>query len=92
VETTHATTHADPTYVIDDVVHYCVANMPGAVGRTSTQALTHATLPWVLKLADAGSDHLADADVGFRAAVNLREGRLLNRAVGEAHGLAVAER
>jgi alanine dehydrogenase len=92
VETTRATTHADPTYVIDNVVHYCVANMPGAVGRTSTQALTHATLPWVLRLADSGLDHLADSDAGFRAAVNLREGRLLSRAVGEAHGFAVAER
>jgi alanine dehydrogenase len=92
VETTRPTTHADPTYVIDHVVHYCVANMPGAVGRTSTQALTHATLPWVLKLANVGSDHLADSDAGFHSAVNLREGRLLNRAVGQAHGLAVSER
>ena len=77
--------------MIDNVVHYCVANMPGAVGRTSTQALTHATLPWVLKLAEVGADHLADSDAGFRAAVNLREGRLLNRAVGQAHGMTVAD-
>jgi alanine dehydrogenase len=92
VETTRPTTHADPTYVIDNVVHYCVANMPGAVGRTSTQALTHATLPWVLKLASAGVDRLAEADAGFRAAINMREGRVLNRAVGEAHGLSVSDR
>jgi alanine dehydrogenase len=91
VETTRATTHAEPTYVIDDVVHYCVANMPGAVGRTSTQALTHATLPWVLKLAELGADRLAESDAGFCAAVNLRDGRLLNHAVGEAHGFEVAE-
>jgi alanine dehydrogenase len=92
VETTRPTTHAKPTYVVDDVVHYCVANMPGAVGRTSTQALTHATLPWVLKIAGEGSDRLAAADAGFRAAINMREGRVLNRAVGDAHGLSVADR
>jgi len=92
VETTHATTHADPTYVIDGVVHYCVANMPGAVSRTSTQALTNATLPWVLRLANQGSDRLAAGDDGFRAAINTRAGRVLNRAVGEAHGIEVSER
>jgi len=91
VETTRATTHAEPTYVVDGVVHYCVANMPGAVSRTSTQALTNATLPWVLRLANRGSAELAAADPGFRAAVNTRGGRLLNRAVGEAHNIPVAE-
>lgn len=92
VETTHATTHADPTYVVDGVVHYCVANMPGAVSRTSTQALTNATLPWVVRLANEGSDRLAAAVDGFRVAVNTRGGRLLNRAVGESHGIEVSER
>jgi len=92
VETTHATTHAKPTYVVDGIVHYCVANMPGAVGRTSTQALTNATLPWVVKLANHGPSQLAEEDEGFRAAINLREGRLLNRAVGEAHSIEVSER
>jgi alanine dehydrogenase len=91
VETTRATTHADPTYLVDGVVHYCVANMPGAVSRTSTQALTNATLPWVLRLANQGSDRLAATDEGFRAAVNTRGGRLLTRAVGEAHGIPTAE-
>jgi len=91
VETTRATTHANPTYLVDGVVHYCVANMPGAVSRTSTQALTNATLPWVLRLANQGSDRLAAADDGFLAAVNTRNGRLLNRAVGEAHGIPVAD-
>ncbi|HXV36269.1 MAG TPA: alanine dehydrogenase [Myxococcota bacterium] len=88
-ETTRATTHANPTYVVDGVVHYCVANMPGAVSRTSTQALTNATLPWVLKLANEGSERLARADEGFRKAINLRDGRVLNRGVGEAHGIQV---
>jgi alanine dehydrogenase len=91
VETTHATTHADPVYLVDGVVHYCVANMPGAVSRTSTQALTNATLPWVVRLANEGSDRLAAANDGFRSAVNTRGGRVLNRAVGEAHGLEVSE-
>ncbi len=91
VETTRATTHANPTYVVDGVVHYCVANMPGAVSRTSTQALTNATLPWVLRLANEGSDRLAAADDGFRLAVNTRDGRLLTPAVGEAHDIEVSE-
>jgi alanine dehydrogenase len=91
VETTRPTTHADPTYVVDNIVHYCVANMPGAVGRTSTQALTNATLPWVLRIASEGVDRLAEADAGFRVAINMREGRVLNRAVGDAHGLSVAD-
>jgi alanine dehydrogenase len=90
VETTRATTHADPTFVVDDVVHYCVANMPGAVGRTSSQALTNATLPWVLKLANRGFDALVENEVGFRAAINLHDGRVVNCAVGEAHGLEVS--
>jgi len=92
VETTRATTHADPTYVVDGVVHYCVANMPGAVSRTSTQALTNATLPWVVRLANEGTDRLAAAEDGFRAAINTRDGRVLNQAVGEAHGIEVSER
>jgi alanine dehydrogenase len=55
-ETSHPTTHADPTYVVDGIVHYCVANMPGAVARTSTYALNNATLPHVLRLADMGPE------------------------------------
>jgi alanine dehydrogenase len=91
VETARPTTHAEPTFLVDGIVHYCVANMPGAVGRTSTQALTNATLPWVLKLANQGSARLAEDDAGFRAAINLRGGQLTNSAVGEAHGIEVAE-
>ena len=81
-ETTRPTTHADPTYVEEGIVHYCVTNMPGAVGRTSTQALTNATLPWVVRLADEGASAAA-----FASAVNVRDGVVVNRAVAEAHGL-----
>jgi alanine dehydrogenase len=65
--------------------------MPGAVSRTSTQALTNATLPWVVRLANEGTDRLAAAEDGFRAAINTRDGRVLNQAVGEAHGIEVSE-
>ncbi len=88
VETTKPTTHANPTYIIDGVVHYCVANMPGAVGRTSTQALTNATLPWVLKVAKHGSRAIAEQDRYFRPAINMDDGKLLNKPVAEAHNLA----
>lgn len=84
VETTRPTTHEDPTYVIDGVVHYCVANMPGAVGRTSTQALCHATQPYVVRLADEGIDKLARQDQAFATALNMREGKVTNAAVAEA--------
>ena len=88
VETTRPTTHANPTYIIDGIVHYCVANMPGAVGRTSTQALTNATLPWVLKVARVGARALAEENRWFRPAINMDDGRLLNKPVAEAHGLS----
>ena len=87
IETTRPTTHAEPTFVIDGVVHYCVTNMPGAVGRTSTQALCHATQPYVIKLAKHGVDTLVGRDPAFAAALNLRDGAATNRAVAEAHGL-----
>jgi alanine dehydrogenase len=87
-ETTRPTTHRDPIYVVDDVVHYCVANMPGAVGRTSSQALANATLPWVLALAREGAERLAARDEGFRTALNLVAGRVTNPAVAEAHGMS----
>jgi len=90
VETTRPTTHAKPTYVVDGVVHYCVANMPGAVGRTSTQALTHATQPWVIRIANEGAMAIAERDPHFRPAINCAQGRLLNKPVGEAHGLEFA--
>ena len=87
VETARATTHSSPTYIVDGIVHYCVANMPGAVGRTSTQALTNATLPWVLKIARHGAQSLAEKDRWFRPAINMDGGRLYNAPVAEAHGL-----
>jgi alanine dehydrogenase len=90
VETARVTTHSNPTYVVDGVVHYCVGNMPGAVARTSTQALTNATLPWALKLADHGPDALARVDAHFADAINMSRGVLTNKPVAEAHDLDFA--
>jgi alanine dehydrogenase len=89
VETSHMTTHAAPTYVAHDVVHYTVGNMPGAVPHTSTYALTSATLPYVLRLAGGPRAALA-ADPGLRAGVNVAEGTVTNAGVAEAHGLDAA--
>ncbi len=86
-ETSHPTTHADPTFVVDGVVHYCVANMPGAVPRTSTFALNNATLPFVLALAEQGARKALASDPHFRAGLNVDRGRLTCRAVAEALGL-----
>jgi alanine dehydrogenase len=83
-ETSHATTHGDPTYVVDDVVHYCVGNMPGAVGRTSSQALCNATLPYARQLAALGVDDFAAQSTGHADAINMRRGKLMNAAVAEA--------
>ena len=85
-ETSRATTHDEPTYVIDDVVHYCVANMPGAVPRTSTAALNNVTLPFAIRLADHGVDALR-RDPNFLAGLNVHQGQLTNEAVGVAHGM-----
>jgi alanine dehydrogenase len=82
-ETSHATTHADPTYVVDGVVHYCVANMPGAVARTSTHALNNATLPFVLALADKGYRKALADDVHLRAGLNVKGGRVTYKAVAD---------
>jgi alanine dehydrogenase len=86
VETARATTHGEPTFIVDDVVHYCVANMPGAVGRTSSQALCNATLPYARQLARLGVEGFADQSPGHAAAVNIRDGKITNRAVAEAVG------
>jgi alanine dehydrogenase len=75
-ETSRPTTHLDPTFVVDSVVHYCVSNMPGAVSRTSTFALTNATAPFVLQLADAGVLPALRADAGLRDGLNVYRGRL----------------
>jgi alanine dehydrogenase len=83
-ESSHATTHSDPTYIIDNIVHYCVANMPGAVARTSTFALNHATLPFTLKLADKGWRTALSDDKNFRNGLNVAEGKITFAAVAEA--------
>ena len=84
LETSRATTHQDPTYVVDGVVHYCVANMPGGVARTSTQALTNATLPFVLQLATKGYRQAVDDDVHLRDGLNIHRGKVVHPAVAVA--------
>ena len=74
-ETSRPTTHDKPTFVVDDVVHYCVANMPGAVARTSTMALNNATLPYALALADKGWKAALSDDAGLRNGLNVHAGR-----------------
>lgn len=87
VETTRPTTHSDPVYVVDGVLHYCVANMPGIVPRTSTFALTNATLPYVLRLASEGVDRAIQSDPGLAKGVNIKNGQITCLGVAEAHGL-----
>ena len=89
-ETSHATTHADPTYVVDDIIHYCVANMPGAVPITSAHALNNATLHYGLQLADKGLKALVD-DHHLRNGLNVHAGRITNKAVAESLGYELAE-
>ena len=87
VETSHATTHADPTYVVDGVVHYCVANMPGAVARTSTFALNSVTLPFTLALANNGWKKALAQDAHLRNGLNVSEGQITCEPVAQAHNL-----
>jgi alanine dehydrogenase len=86
-ETSRPTTHAEPTYVVDDVIHYCVANMPGAVPRTSTFALNNATLPFARRLADHGWKAALAADPHLANGLNVHEGQVTNEAVAHALGL-----
>ena len=86
-ETSKPTTHSHPTYVVDGIVHYCVANMPGAVARTSTFALNHATLPFALALADKGWREALREDPHLRAGLNVHDGKVTCEPVAEAHGL-----
>jgi alanine dehydrogenase len=88
IETTHATTHSDPTYEVDGVVHYCVANMPGAVPRTSTFALTNVTFPYLLRIARRGLKQALAEDPSLVAGVNTYAGKLTCGPVAEAQGLA----
>ena len=82
-ETSHATTHADPVYTVDGIIHYCVANMPGAVPRTSAMALNHAILPYALKLADMGWEKALASDSGLAAGLNICKGKVTHKGVAE---------
>jgi len=86
-ETSHPTTHSDPIYEVDGVVHYCVANMPGAVPVTSTFALTNVTLPYVEAIADHGLHEAVARDRPLARGVNVVDGKLTYAAVADAHGL-----
>ena len=87
VETSKPTTHADPTYIVDDVVHYCVANMPGGVPRTSTMALNKATLPMLIKLADQGYEKTLKENKNYLAGLNVFKGEITYKGVADAFNL-----
>ncbi len=91
VETSRPTTHSNPIYKIDEVIHYCVTNMPGAVGRTSTYALTNASLPYVLEIANKGYERATRENPAIRNGLNIVRGRVTNKAVAEAFGLKYNE-
>ena len=86
-ETSHATTHHDPTFVEEGVTHYCVANMPGAYARTATQALTNVTYRYVEILADLGLAEACQKQPSLIGGVNVMDGKVTHKAVAEAHGL-----
>lgn len=88
-ETTKATTHEDPTYIIDDVVHYCVANMPGAVPYTSTVALTNVTLPYVIKLANQGWEKACETIPALAKGLNIVNGKIVYKEIGEAFNCGI---
>ena len=90
-ETSRPTTHSDPVYVVDGILHYCVANMPGAVPRTSACALNHATLPFVLELADRGIARALRENEHLRNGLNVYRGAVTRREVAEAVGLPHVE-
>ena len=87
VATSRPTTHSEPTYIVDEVLHYCVTNMPGAVGRTSTYALCNVTLPWVLQIAQRGLLPAAQSLPPIAAAINVIDGEVTNRAVADTFGM-----
>jgi alanine dehydrogenase len=87
IETAHPTTHSDPIYEVDGIIHYCVANMPGGVPVTSTKALTNATLPYVESIADHGLADAVGRDRSLAHGVNVLDGKITHEAVAEAHGL-----
>jgi alanine dehydrogenase len=88
-ETSHVTTHSNPTFVVHDVVHYCVGNMPGAVPRTSTYALTNVTIPYAVGIASAGLESAVRADPALGLGVNVYGGHVTNAGVAEAHDVAM---
>ena len=90
VETTHPTTHHDPIYIVDGVVHYAVANMPGGVPRTSTLALTNSTFPYLLQLANKGWQQALRDSVALRHGLNIVDGKISYRAVADSFGLPYA--
>ncbi|SCA63602.1 hypothetical protein SCG7109_AT_00100, partial [Chlamydiales bacterium SCGC AG-110-M15] len=83
IETVRPTTHSEPTYVDEGVVHYCVSNIPGACSRTSTQALTHATMTYALRLANMGYQNALEADPGLKEGLNVWHGHVTNEHVAE---------
>ena len=91
METTRPTTHSEPTYLVDGIVHYCVTNMPGAVGRTSSYALCNVTFPYVLRIATLGLEKACAADAGFAHAVNMHASQVTNRAVADTFQMPFAE-
>jgi alanine dehydrogenase len=91
IETCRPTTHEDPTYIIDDVVHYCVANMPGAVPYTSTLALTNATLPYAIKLATQGWKKACTENIDLKKGLNVINGKIVYKAVSDAFNLAYTD-
>jgi alanine dehydrogenase len=92
IATSRPTTHSEPTYIVDDVVHYCVTNMPGAVGRTSTFALCNVTLPWVIELAQRGIEGAAQSLKPIARAINTFGGEVANKAVAETFGMPLSKR
>ena len=92
IATSRPTTHSNPTYIVDDVLHYCVTNMPGAVGRTSTFALCNVTLPWVLEIAQRGIEAAARDLKPVARAINTYSGEVTNKAVAESFGLSFSKR
>lgn len=90
-ETSKPTTHDDPTYIVDDIIHYCVANMPGGVARTSTFALTNATLPFIIELANKGIQQSLQDNRHLRAGVNIYQHHVTYQAIAEAHGYDYVE-
>jgi alanine dehydrogenase len=90
-ETSHATTHENPTYIVDDVIHYCVANMPGAVPYTSTLALTNATLPYAIQLADKGWKKACNDRNDLKLGLNVINGKVVYKGVADAFNLPLED-